>query len=578
MRLNIKRMVAALAAVVLAGTLSVGLAQNDTYVYMSFAQIATLDPMGVYDTASGHPVENVYETLYAYDGEAVDQFIPQLATGYGVSNDGRTYVFNLRDDVSFHSGNAMTCRDVEYSIERILVINNADSGVWFQAEALLGTASNADDDESVTWELIDGAVECVNDYTVQFNLPAVDPAFFAKLLYMNASVVDSQYAIANGEWSGTEADWRDWVGRDHTAGFLHNNPSGTGAYKLVSWDGSDSVFERFDGYWGPAPAIRTVQLRIVEETSSRILALQNGDADRATVGDHATMESQVRGLPGVVIHEEPEWVSLSVNAIHLNQNVDVNDNGANVGSGTFAEDGIPADFFSDLDVRKAFAHSFDAQTIIDDLFLGNGQELTMALPPSFLGYDPTVPIYSFDPELAEEHFRAAFDGELWETGFTFAISYNTGNTTRQTIAEMLKANIEDLNPRFHINVRGIQWPDFLSDRNLGRLPISIVGWVPDYADPDNFLHTFYHSNGFYAATMNFKDETIDGLIDAARRTVVPAERAALYNQLGHRAAELVPTVLYPSSTTFMATRDNLMGVYYNPMLSGAFLWKHVSKQ
>ncbi|MBX3144082.1 MAG: ABC transporter substrate-binding protein [Trueperaceae bacterium] len=573
-----KRIVAALLTVALTGALSLTLAQSsDTFVYMSFAQISTLDPEGVYDTASGQPVENLYETLYAYDGSAIDQFIPSLATGYSVSDDGRQFTFNLREGVKFHSGNTMTCADVEYSIERILVMNDPEGGVWFQSEALLGTGSNANDDSSVTWAKIDAAVECLDASTVRFNLPALDAAFFAKLLYVNAAVIDSQWAIANGEWSGTEADWRDWVGRDPREGYLHNHASGTGAYRLVSWDGSDAIFESFEDYWGGAPAIKNWQLRLVEETSSRILALQNGDADQATVGNHATMESQVRGLPGVTVHEDPSWVGLSVNAIHLNQNVVTNDNAANVGSGRFAEDGIAADFFSDVDVRKAFSYSFDGDTIIRDLFLGNGAHLTMALPPSFLGYDATVARYEFDLEKAEEHFRNAHGGQLWDTGFTFTISYNSGNTTRQTIAEMLKANVEELNPKFHINVRGIQWPDFLSDRNSGRLPISIVGWVPDYADSDNYLHTFYHSKGFYAGTMNFYDPLIDSLIDAARSTVDPDERAGYYNELGHRAYEVVPTILYPGSNVFMVFRDNVQGVYYNPMLSGSYLWKHISK-
>jgi peptide/nickel transport system substrate-binding protein len=561
--------------------LSLATAQSgpDTYVYQAFGEVDTLDPEGAYDTASGTVLENVYETLYSYQGASITEYEPTLATSYEVSEDGLTYTYTLREGVQFHSGNEMTCRDVEYSIERILVMNDPQSGVWFQAEALLGTGANANDDESITWEMIDNAVECVDDYTVQFNLPAVDPAFFVKLMYTNASIIDSQWAIENGEWDGTEATWRDWVGRDPREGFLHNNVSGTGAYRLVSWDGTNVVAEAFPEYWGGEPEIKTVLIQVVEELATRILALQNGDADRIVLGadsDWATLEAQVRGIPGVAVHED-DFASLSVGAMHLVQDVVTTDNAANVGSGQLDGNGIPADFFADENVRRGFAYSFDPEAFIDEVYLGQGVQLTMALPPTFLGYDESIPVYTFDPEAAEEAFRAAFDGQLWDTGFEMTISYNTGNQIRQTIAEILKANIEDLNPKFKINVRGIQWPDFLNERDNYRLPIAIVGWAPDYADPDNYIHTFYHSDGYYGSLLRFQDEEIDSLVEQARATTDEEERAQLYSQVAQRAHELVPFITYPASQVFMVTRDNLEGVYYNPMLSHYYLWKDISK-
>lgn len=575
-----KKILSLLAAALLVGVFATASAQNDTYVYMAAGPPDTLDPEGAYDTASGLALENVYETLYGYDGTAVDEFVPLLATDYSISDDNLTYTFDLREGVQFHSGNDFTCRDVEYSIERILVMNDPSSGVGFQSEALLGTAANANDDDSITWERIDNAVECVDESTVKFNLPAVDPAFFGKLVYTNASVIDSAWAIENGEWSGTEADWREWVGVEPREGFLHDNVSGTGAYALVDWDGTDSVYERFDGYWGETPDIETVQYRIAEELATRILALQNGEADRIILGsddDWATLEAQVRGLDGVTVWEGENYAGLSVFAMHMNQDVVVENNSVNVGSGELDGAGIPSDFFADIDIRKAFSYSFDHQVMIEELFLGNGTKITMALPPSFLGYDPNVPTYEADLEMAEMHFREAFDGAVWDQGFEFTISYNTGNLTRQTIAEVIKANVEDISADFRINVRGIQWPDFLSDRNQNLLPISLVGWAPDYADPDNFMWTFYHSDGYYGNQMNFADPEIDRLLEDARATTVPEERSLYYSQVAHRAYDLASTVAAPVAQKFIVTRDAIDGVYYNPMMSHFYQWKDIVK-
>lgn len=550
---------------------------EDTYAYVTFGEIDTLDPEGSYDTASWTAIRNIYETLYMYDGESINDYVPLLATDHQISEDGLTYTYNLREGVSFHSGNPLTCRDVEYSMERNLVMNDPSSGIWFFAESLLGTASNAADDESVTWELISNSVTCADDMTVEFNLPKVDPSFFGKLVAANGSIIDSAFAIENGEWDGTEATWSDWVGVDPREGFLHTNMSGTGAYQLINWDGVDLVAEAFDGYWGGAPSMQNVIIQVVDEQASRVLALQNGDADRISVNTWGDVESSIRGLDGVVVQENNDWGSVSVGAIHLNQNVVTESNDVNVGSGALDGAGIPADFFADNNVRLGFAYSFDPDEFIEELFLGNGAKLTMALPTSFLGYNNAVGTYSYDPEKAEEAFKAAFGGELWETGFEMTISYNTGNTTRQTIAEIFKANIEDLNPNFKINVRGIQWPDFLADRRADNLPISIVGWVPDYADSDNYIHTFYHSEGYYGALLDHNDTELDGLIDAARATTDQAERASLYEQVGQRGFDTVPFITYPNQTPFMVTRENLEGVYYNPMLSHFYMWKDVSK-
>ena len=78
-------------------------------------QPASLDPARAYDTASGAILENVYETLFTFDDPAIDQLKPALATSYEVLNDGLTYRFQLRAGVQFHSGNTMTCADVDWS-------------------------------------------------------------------------------------------------------------------------------------------------------------------------------------------------------------------------------------------------------------------------------------------------------------------------------------------------------------------------------------------------------------------------------------------------------------------------------
>ena len=584
-----------LLAGILIGALGLALATpKDTFVHMTFGEVDTLDPAQAYDTASNYIIENVYETLYGYKKDSLTQYEPVLATSYEIKDGGKTYVYHLRKGVKFHSGNPMTCKDAEYSFERVLVTNPGDSWGWFLAESLIGYDVNAKaaaeeklgknpdpaklkaflDDY---WKKIDASVECDGLYTLTFHLVKPDPTFFAKLLYAGAAVVDSKWAIQHGEWSGTKKDWEAWIGKDLRQGYLHNHMSGTGAYKLVKWDGKDVVAEAFDGYWGKKPKIKKILVQVVNEEPTRIEALKRGDADRIAVTSRAVLESQVRNIPGVKVWEDKNWAPAAAGAVFFNQAPAAKDN-PYLGSGKLDGKGVPPEFFKDEHVRKAFAYAIDQDAIIDELYLGKGVKLTMALPPSFLGYDPNLPIYTYDPDKMEAHFKKAFGGKLWNTGFEITILYNEGNRVRQTIAEMFKANIEEINPKFKVNVQGVQWPDFIRAVSKRQLPVFILGWGADYADPDNFIYTFYHSRGYYGSKIGLKDPEMDRLIEEARTITDANKRAELYHQVGKHAYETAPLVPYPLPSPFIVTRDNVEGVYYNPMLSGDFLWKDIEKK
>ena len=77
-------------------------------------------------------------------------------------------------------------------------------------------------------------------------------------------------------------------------------------------------------------------------------------------------------------------------------------------------------------------------------------------------------MYEYDPEACAAHLEAAWDGVLPETGFRFQIGFNTGNTTRQTIAEILQAEFGAINPLYQVEVVGLPWPTLLRSVPNGR--------------------------------------------------------------------------------------------------------------
>ncbi len=577
------RFFAILASTLLVGAIAFAQAPANTYVFSTFGQIASLDPVRAYDTSSGAILENVYETLFTFDDPAIDRLKPGLATDVQILNDGLTYRFTLRDGVQFHSGNTMTCADVAWSIKYGLVTAAPEGATsYLLGKQFLGSQQAGDDVEAylaeVTWEEIDGAVTCPegpDGLVADFNVQAPDPAFLAVLAYTAFSVIDSEYAIANGVWDGTEATWQDWIGRDLTGEFLHRNPSGTGAYRVVEWGDASLIATRFDDYWGGPAQIENVVFNYVEEEATRILALQQGDADRIELGQRASLV-QIEGTPGVTVHEEPEWASTCVSAGFFNFAIDTTDN-VDVGSGQLDGNGIPSDFFADVNVRRGFAHLFDQEEFIAQIYQGAGTTLTMGLPSTFPGYNPDVPVRTLDLEAAEEAFRLAWDGAVWETGFEFTALYNAGNTTRETLLNIIKDNVEFLNPKFTMNVRSLPWPDFLARTAEKKVPFFALGWCADYADARNFVNTFYDNDGFYSARTSIDIPEMQVLIDQADVILDQETRAFLYRDIGTLHYDLAPMIVYPVLTEFIVTRDNISGIYFNPMRSHDFLWKDIAK-
>ena len=568
-----------ITTLLLLGSAALAASPKDTLVIQEAADIPTLDPGVTYDTASGQFTENIYETLWTYKGSSLRAFDPLLATAVpAFTNSGKTLTVAFRKGVKFHSGNAFTCADAEYSFRRNLVTNSGESGNWFISDSLLGTQSNAKDDTSITFAKITAAAKCNAAGALVFTLPKADPAFLAKLAFTGQSIVDMKWAIAQGEWDGTEATWKTWVGKDLTGGGLDKKPSGTGAYQLVSRDANSILVKAFAGYWGQKPAISNIIWQKVPEQATRYQAFLRGDADIIETGPRANVQEQLVGKPGLTfIDNLPNTVAT---AFFMNQKIA---DPALLGSGKLDGKGIPANFFSDVNVRRAFAYSFDYAGYIRDVQQGKGKQRTMLLPDTFPGYAPNVKTYSYNPAQATAYFKRAFQGNVWKNGFTLNVNYRAGAVAAQTAMEILKKNVEALSPKFRLNIAAKQWSQMLTDSKNGKEAMIILGWAPDYADPDNFMYTFYSSQGYYYPRSNFKDASVDKALDQARVTVDPATRNKLYAQVAQRAYEQTPYLLVPAGVNFTIVRDNLKGVSaadYNPMRSDAttgVLWKTLSK-
>jgi peptide/nickel transport system substrate-binding protein len=545
----------------------------DTFIYVTHGTIDSLDSAKTYDSASWTVMATIYETLVDYDGTATDKFNPIIASELptlengGISPDGMTYRFKIRKGVKFHSGRTLTPEDVEYSLERNLVVDVDGGPGWIWFFLFLGNYSSRDGDGNIVvdYKDIDKAIEVDGDYVV-FNLAAPFPPFLGVLAGRWASIVSKDFVIENGGWDGTEATWKQFNNPPEGEETLYDIADGTGPYKLSRWEkGVEFVVEQHDMYWGPKPALRRGIYKVVEEWSTRKLMLLQGDADCIEVpAVHFPEMDKEQDLQ--IYTKLP---SLTIHGINFNQKVSAKDNPA-VYSGSLDGEGISADFFSDKNVRLGFIHAWDEETFLRDALSGEGMDPVTPVPFGLPFKNKNLKGYPHDMAKAEEYLKKAWGGQVWEKGFKVDFLYNSGNSVREVGMKMLAENLMKLNPKFQITVRAVEWAVYVDMNRNRQMPIFFIGWAPDYPDPDNYVFPYQHSEGTYAGRAGYKNEEVDRLIGEGAVELDPAKREKIYYRLQELWLEDAVGIMTHQPLRRRYYKNWVKGEFFNPMQSHEF--------
>lgn len=519
----------------------------NTFTSVSIGDPQELDPAHAYDTASGAVIMNAYETLIWYERERTDKLKPMLATEVptqangGISSDGLTYTFHIRPGVKFHDGSTLSADDVVFSIRRLVVMNLADGPAWMYTEIL---------NES--------GIQKIDQYTVQFTLTEQAPRFLSIMAYNAASILSQNWVASRGCGEPIEGVPCENIERD---------VMGTGPYKFVKWVPDQYVLmEYHPDYWGgwsaserqsqgyPEGFVNTVLMKKNNDKDSRILELLSGDADFAYVP--IADRDKVDGKDGIRIMEGQPTFSMGF--IGFNHNIQ--------DWGTTAPS---ADFFADINVRKAFCYSFPYQQFITDELDDHALKPKGPIPSGMLGFNDYGPEYELDLDQAEYYFKEA---GYWETGFTLTVYYNSGNTARENGLLMLENNIEALNPKFDLVVQGLEWPDYLDKFIQSEMPLFFLGWAPDYADPHDYVQPFLHSSGHFPYYLSYQNDVLDQkIMDAARETDENI-RIDLYAEIIDMEHDEAIYIWTHQGITFHVERDWVDGWYSNPMYGGTYYY------
>ncbi|WP_159622049.1 ABC transporter substrate-binding protein [Ruania rhizosphaerae] len=214
-------------------------------------QEASVDPHRAAAPSDRTMFRAMYDTLVTFPTADLSEPQPWLATEWSSNDDATEWTFQLRDDVTFSTGNDLTSEDVVWSLNRLKNVGDRAS------------------------YLMDGlSVRADGDYTVVVESEVTNVAVPFILTSSNAAILDSEELAANGGTADESAASTDDAGI-----YLSSNSVGSGPYQLERYEaGSELVMTRNEQWWGNEPAYEQIVLRDAEPAVQR-LNVSSGDSD-----------------------------------------------------------------------------------------------------------------------------------------------------------------------------------------------------------------------------------------------------------------------------------------------------------
>lgn len=487
-----------------------GLAYYETYDPRS------LDPALSTDVPTGEMVTLVFDGLTQFDPGG--RLRPALADRWTVERGGLRYVFHLRSGVKFHDGTPLGAEAVRQSFLRVLSPTAKGGRAWplypIAGAQEYGSGAAAD---------VRG-MRALGDTAIAFDL--TEPlAIFPKFLAMPVAAVVPTPPPPD----------------------LDQHPIGTGPWRFLAWQHDDYLlFAKNPNYWGGAPAMDTLVVRIIPEPLTQAAEFEAGRLSAFSVPFGETARWR---------REHADWLlekpALRVVYVALN-----NRRGP----------------LKDPRVRRALNYAVNVPEILATVYAGRALTAHGAIPPALCGSDTSRTGYRYDPAeaqrlLAEAGYPRGFDVQLWRTA---------SNVELSRVAQAIQAALAKVDVRVELVER-----DASSQREAarkGETDMVILDWWADYPDADNFLYPLFHSASFgpggnYAF---YSDPVTDSLIVLARRTTEDAARSALYRQIDERVYRAAPWLYLWFPVDLWAVHPSVRG-WEIPLIFNGQRWTGVRR-
>ena len=199
------------------------------------------------------PFMAVFNNLVMFDPESPlnrpDRIVPDLATGWTISNDGRSLTFQLRDGVQWHDGKPFSSADVKCTWDIVTgrvdgkLRKNPRKSWWFNIKEITTDGPRA----------------------VTFHLHERQPSLLVMLAGGFSPIYPCHVPAAQ----------------------MRTNPIGTGPFKFVEFKQNESIqLARNPNYWKKGqPYLDAIEYTIIPSRATAILALVTGRYDLTLTGE-----------------------------------------------------------------------------------------------------------------------------------------------------------------------------------------------------------------------------------------------------------------------------------------------------
>ncbi len=480
----------------------------------------TFNPMFMIETPEYSTADLVYDTYLGWEQEDFDTKA-NLATDWTQSEDGLTWTFTIRDDVTWQDGTPLTASDIAYTFNWIIeqgVGNFIDYLPFTEAGAI-----TAPDDTTLIWET-----------TEPTSAPIYPP-----YVYVMPEEVLSQYK--------DKTEFRKWKGFPDTIG--------SGPFRLVEWQRGD--FWRLEAnpdYWQGAPKFDEFIFRIFQNEEGMIQALKQGEIDFAD-GISAAGFDTLEGDPNITrnVGNASGFTQMSFNQC-TDEVAYCRDTGFNHHPAT-----------TDPDFRLAVEYAIDRDALVDRVIQGYGSPGYTVIPSPKWHSTPEQPI-AYNPEEAKrildeagyvdtdnDGIRETPDGEPLSLRFIVRTEAPETVTAGEFIVEWLRdVGIELKTEAVNDNKLTDVW--YSNDYDM-----YIWGWGVE-PDPNFQLSTYTTSQcGVWSDTC-YSDPEYDELFKSTQRATTVEERADIVDQMQQ--------ILYEDRPEIVLWYDNYLQAYRSDNWTG----------
>ncbi len=469
-----------------------------------FADPVSMDYAFAYDFNTNPVVTNMVESLLRMSPSGSLQ--PNLAASWK-KVDETTYVYTLREGVTFHDGTPMTAADAAASMKRVL-----DPGVGSYLASFVANVKS---------------VEATGPLELTVLLSKPD----ALWQYVPATTVGAVSSKAFLDLHGKE------IGKPEV-GIM-----GTGPYRFVSWQqGQQATIAKNDTYWNTArkPKVDQIVFKVIESETTVVEGLINGDVDGAFNLSGKNLKALSRGSKTQVATAP----SYFVHFMGLN---------------------VTRKPFDDVRVRQALSYAIDKQGVLDSTWGGAGALSKSPSTPAMWSFEKATFQTAYDalPDFGLDLKKAkALIAEAGATGASATILVSTPHEQEEGVIVQAAAKSIGLD----LQLQNIPYTQLLAKiaDTAHDYDGFLLEWSSDYPDPGGTLVQCFMESNLTDYT-KYNDPTVAAALAQSAVEADPAARAAQFNTAQKKIVEDQSWIVLFTPSTTMPLSKRLGGYELRPL-------------